>query len=445
MTTLSSRFLSRAAALGLMLACILTLVRAGTVPPMDDTYIHLVYGRSLLAGQPGEYNPGVPSAGFTSPLWLAPSAMAALGGSWAGPMALMAISALAASLAVLLAGPGISSVLLLFGPFIFHATSGMETAMACLAVVLAWRLVDSRRPPDAVSGALLAAATLTRPELALLAIPLALAAGRPRISGLAALLAPSAIVGSAWIAWNLHAIGLPLPSTFYAKQVGSFTGRLGAGLPGLGWNLLLSVPLLLPAGAIGTVMLFRKRLPLALIPVLLGLAALLLQPNSYFQMRYHVPWLVALALAAGTFLQRRKWLPALVALMLVPGAMLFSSRRIRASRDVEAIDVQPALYLRETAAPGDVAACADVGAVRWLTDLRILDLDGLITPETVPVGRGAVRWSWLAPRTDYVVVFPRQYRGLLEDAGDELRHVAGFRSPDPVICGEDSVAVYEAI
>ena len=202
------------AGIAFLLVSSLVAVRSGPVPPMDDTYIHLVYGRSILRGQPLQFNPGTPSSGFTSPLWLAASAAAAAAGTEWAPAVLMALSAMAGCAAVLLAGPGPAPLfLLILGPLLFHGASGMETALACLAVVLVWRRLESGGEPDLRGGLLLAGAALVRPELALLAVPLALGAGRPGGRQLAALLWPPLALGALWMAWNLRATGLPLPST----------------------------------------------------------------------------------------------------------------------------------------------------------------------------------------------------------------------------------------
>ncbi|MBN2586869.1 MAG: hypothetical protein JXR55_06215, partial [Candidatus Fermentibacteraceae bacterium] len=117
------------------------------VPPMDDTYIHLVYGESLFSGTPLCYGDAGPSSGFTSPLWLVPSSLASLGGSEAGPLILMAFSLVTACAVLFLLGPLTSALLLLAGPFLFHAASGMETALSCLLVVAVWRWVQGDRVP----------------------------------------------------------------------------------------------------------------------------------------------------------------------------------------------------------------------------------------------------------------------------------------------------------
>lgn len=433
----------RAAAAAMILLCAILVAAAGPVPPMDDTYIHLVYGRSIVRGAPLEFNPGEPSSGFTSPLWLLPAAAASLA-SGSAPVVLMAISSLAAAAAVLLAGSSTAALLLLLlGPLLFHAGSGMETALAVLAVVLVWRRVDGGRPPNLSAGLLLASAALVRPELSLLAVPLALSAGRPKAAGLAALLAPPAAAAAAWVAWNLHATGLPLPSTFYAKQAGAAAFGLLPGLIGLARGLAVSAPLLAPAGAVSTWLLLRRRAPLGLVCLLTLLPAVALQPNSFFQMRYHLPWLAAFALATARVLHRPRWLRLLLALSLVPGLLVFGSRRIRASADVRAIDVRPAHLVAEAASAGETVAAADVGAMGWISGLRVLDLDGLVS-RPPPVGNGGVPdWDWIRRRADYLAAFPRQYSGLISNAGDDIRLIGLFESPSPVICGEDAVGVWK--
>jgi hypothetical protein len=37
--------------------------------PLDDSWIHIEYARSIFEGRPGEYSAGYPSTGSTSPLW----------------------------------------------------------------------------------------------------------------------------------------------------------------------------------------------------------------------------------------------------------------------------------------------------------------------------------------------------------------------------------------
>lgn len=421
------------------------------IPPMDDTYIHLVFGRSLFSGDPLCFNQGEISSGFTSPLWLLPSALASTGGTEAAPVILMGFSLIVAALALLAAGPWTGFLLLMTGPFFFHASSGMETALASLFVIVLWKSIRD----EAMLGLrpfILAGAFLCRPELAILAVPLIFAIRERNIRNILILLAPSFIVGILWITWNLHTAGLLLPSTFYAKQSVNWFSSASSGLPGLLKNLLLVSPLLIFAAVASIIEFFRtapselrgKNIALGSFPVLLFAASLFLQPNSFFQMRYYVPTLTATVLVAGHWLSglhRRKLNTVLLAASMLPGLLIFGGRRTEASCDVGAIDVDPADYLAAVAIDTETVASADIGAVKWITNMYILDLDGLVTPERLP-GEDTEDWYWIEKNADYLLAFPKQYSSLVSEAGESIEFLAGFGSKSNVICGEDSVTLW---
>ncbi len=441
-------------AIPLVLVCsvILLMVLFGgnfRVPPMDDTYIHLVFGKSLLSPEPLCFNSTQPSSGFTSPLWLLPSGAASLAGSGVAPVILMILSLLAACAALYLLPTHTGILLLMTGPFFFHSASGMETSLACLAVVLIWRCIRDGAGVR-TSSFVLAGAFLVRPELAVLALPFVILMQKITVKNIIHLLVPSLIAGSLWIFWNFNSAGLPLPSTFYAKQPVSWFSSAIAGAPGLIKGLLLTSPLLLFAAGISIANLLRTKgenrteLSLALVPLLLFAVSLLLQPNSFFQMRYFVPALTAAVLTAGHWLRKlHRWKLNIIilAVSMLPGLLIFAARRADASSDVYSIDVIPALYLLETAAPLEVVAAADIGAVKWITGMEILDLDGLVTAERLP-GSDREGWQWIKVRSNYLLAFPDQYSGLISEAGDSLEFLMGSGSDRNVICGEDSVALW---
>ncbi|PYM81500.1 MAG: hypothetical protein DME13_20130, partial [Candidatus Rokuibacteriota bacterium] len=59
-----------AAALPLALLLVRERVIAGSAGfPLDDSWIHLHFARNLAEGTGFAYNPGVPVAGSTAPLW----------------------------------------------------------------------------------------------------------------------------------------------------------------------------------------------------------------------------------------------------------------------------------------------------------------------------------------------------------------------------------------
>lgn len=421
------------------------------IPPMDDTYIHLVFGKSLFSGNPLCFNQSEISSGFTSPVWLLPSAMASLCSSEAAPVILMVLSLIAAALALLAAGPLAGFLLLLTGPFFFHASSGMETALASLFVIVIWISVRD----DTLHGFrsfILAGAFLCRPELAILAVPLVFAMPRRDVRNIIILLIPLFAAGILWVIWNIHAAGLLLPSTFYAKQTVNWFSSAATGLPGLLKNILLVSPLLIFAAVASLLELFKKApaelrrrsIALGAIPILLLSTSLLLQPNSFFQMRYYVPALTATVLVVGHWLsglKRKKLNIVLLAMSMLPGLVIFGGRRAEASCDVGAIDVDPAYYLAACATDTETVASADIGAVKWITNMNILDLDGLVTSERLP-GNDIEDWSWIERNADYLLAFPKQYSSLVSEAGESIEFLVGFGSRSNVICGEDSVTLW---
>ncbi|MCD4701085.1 MAG: hypothetical protein K8S24_04425 [Candidatus Aegiribacteria sp.] len=420
------------------------------IPPMDDTYIHLVYGRTLFSSAPLCFNGAEPSSGFTSPLWLLPSALASLAGTSLAPTVLMMFSLLAAGAALLLLPPFTGILLLMTGPFFFHASSGMETALSCLAVVAVWRCIRDGTGLTA-SSFILAGGFLVRPELAVLAIPLIVSMEKRTPQNIVRLVAPSVIFGLLWMFWNIHSMGLPLPSTFYAKHPVSWFTSAHAGLPGLLKGLLIASPLLFFSTIVSITKLLRgkeKKLPevsMALVPILLFAVSIYLRPNSFFQMRYYIPALTAAVLATGHWLRGlRRWRLNIFILSasMLPGLIIFAGRRADASCDVHSIDVRPAQYISSVALPAQTVAAADIGAVKWITGMEILDLDGLVTAERLP-GSDKEGWQWISIRSDYLLAFPEQYSGLISEAGDSLEFLMGFRSNKNVICGEDSVALWE--
>ncbi|RKZ05078.1 hypothetical protein DRQ25_16705, partial [Candidatus Fermentibacteria bacterium] len=326
----------------LLLAAVTLLSILGSnqsIPPMDDTYIHLVFGRSLFSSEQLCFNDSVPSSGFTSPLWLLPSALASLAGSAPAPSVLMVLSLLAAVTALFILPPFTAILLLMTGPFFFHASSGMETALSCLAVIAVWKCIRDETGVN-VSSFILMGAFLVRPELAILAIPLSLSIKERTPGKILRLLTPSVIIGLLWMLWNIHTIGLPLPSTFYAKHSLSWFTSARAGLPGLFKGLLITSPLLLFAAAFSITKLLRNKtnrrsqVSMALVPLLLFALSFYLQPNSYFQMRYYVPALTAAVLATGHWLgglKRRKLNVFILAVSMLPGLIIFAGRRVDAS------------------------------------------------------------------------------------------------------------------
>ncbi len=207
--------------------------------PLDDAWIHLVYGRELTQHALPCYNDAKPEAGFTSPLWIVVCGAAHAVSSLTGLSVVVVLKvitvlcALGASIAVarlVLAfdcgtfGALLAGLLCSVTPALaFSQVSGMEV---CLASGLSlWAVYALLRERYLASGLLLAAAYLARPELAVL--PVVVVVGvlgswrgevlKARRKDFLRLVLPGIVVVAAWCVYCLAVTGRPLPNTFYVK------------------------------------------------------------------------------------------------------------------------------------------------------------------------------------------------------------------------------------
>jgi hypothetical protein len=390
--------------------------------PLDDAWGHLVYGRSLATLQGLAYNPGVPEAGVTSPLWTylatLPAGLAEWGLLERPDWALRALGLLCGFLACvvgtrLAARAGrwtglCAAALLTLDPLLLAGRySGMELPLFGLLVLLyAEATLDDR---TARLGWICGLLALTRPEGLLL---LALAAPR-QLRGRAralAFLPPVLLCLLPFAAFNLWAAGQPWPNTWGNKaelvlEPGALARALGAlgGDTGLGWAL----PLLLAAGTFSMEGAHDRLARALLAPGLLLLAGVLLtrampvgfdppRVPFYFERYALLAWPPLLVVAAGglSSLLRTAWTglfcrpraalvlaaPLLLAAALAhdaPAHAAAVARRFAAEcADVEALNVAAGRWIDANLSRTALVATHDAGAVRWFGRRHVLDLFG---------------------------------------------------------------------
>lgn len=235
--------------------------------PLDDSWIHMVYSRSLFEeGLPG-YNEGEPENGFTSPLWMVLGAVAHLADSlfgisvvtgvkligmllgWLGSCAMMflvlgAFREGGDKIALVSAACGGLAVALT-PPLVFAEVSGMEISLTVFLMVSAFAAYANRA--FLTAGFCAGLALLARPEAVLLVIflPVLFIAGRlihrkrtgrASTEGYTAQLvrlgAPGTIFAGLWVIYSLLVTGRALPNTFFAKIETSWLvgGREGSSI-----------------------------------------------------------------------------------------------------------------------------------------------------------------------------------------------------------------------
>lgn len=402
--------------------------------PLDDAWIHMVYGRSLAEEGLLAFNSGVPTTGSTSPLWAGLVAIAHLlaGGDVDQGVVIvdvigaglhLAALALLARLVLALTGSrvaaGVAGVLgACSGPLALAAFSGMEvplTAALMLAAVLA-----CVRLAWGWAGLWLALSALARPEAAILSVTCFVfvfaatphGSARDRVRALTRLTWPSLVLGALVIGHALWATGRALPATFYMKQKGSLGDlpeRLMVAFP----ELLGDVPpletLILWLPLAGLVIPGRVRSPRAraalLLPLLAALGFVLANtllippfPYAFYSLRYllpAVPLLIAAIVVGAYELGRVRpftrspglaFAPVLVVLGVgaIQGVETFGADSRRLHNDIRNVEeVQRALgtWIAAHTEPGTWIATGDAGAVRYFGERPTIDVMGLNTPE----------------------------------------------------------------
>ena len=458
--------------------------------PLDDSWIHLHFARNLAEGAGFSYNPGVPVAGSTAPLWtLVLAGVFSLGG--AGVMGAKVVgTALAAAVALLtwrlaLAWTGSRGLALVAGicvagsgPLLWGALSGMEVTLAALLVTAALLAHTRGRPWGA--GALLGLAALSRPE-AILLLPL-IWLGGPLTAGRAVALAvPPVLLLAPWAAFNLWTTGSPLPATASAKVEGGLVALLSGNREPLrqalvtrplafAWDWvrwLWSVNALLPAlvlpGLAATWAregraLFLPASALLVHPIAMALLAAYRGPG-FQEGRYSIHLLplaftvAVMALAASGRVAPgrlgRSVQSGLTVGLVVAGAVALppaASRYGWAVQNIEAMQVHLGRWVGAHTPPEARLALNDVGAIAYVSRREVVDMIGLVTPAIVPHRRGgepALLRYLEATCPDYLIVFPEWFPALTRE--HHFAPIYRVRLPNNTVAGADEMVVYETV
>ncbi len=403
--------------------------------PLDDAWIHAVYGRSIARELTLAYNPGEPATGATSPLWAAIDAL---------PHLVSAnVSVIVALIKLIGWGFHIATVFLLFAALdrdedsrfvavlaattvLFHpdliaaSVSGMEVSLATFVAALSAWACATRRP--VITGVAAAAAAVARPEVAVFAFflpTLVLFRDRRRemIRHLVAATLGSALIWGALVARNMHVSGLPLPATFYVKAGRNSPGVIASLAQGFSHQLaqfpVVDSSMLLALGVVaaGWVLYKRsnpeaERLPAALMLAGVAFCAIsfvLVYPvdvGAFYHQRYVLPgvpfvlvalWFLGWTAVRDVFGERRTK-PVLLALVVLFGASyaLDLPRRIdHLDNDAHNIDdVQVAIGKQLGDASADQAVwLSDAGAIRYFGNAYAVDLMGLNSFQMLGKGR----------------------------------------------------------
>jgi hypothetical protein len=467
--------------------------------PLDDSWIHLHFARNIAAGAGFSYNPGVPVAGSTAPLW---TLLLGAGAFVAGPSLAMAkvvgiLATLAAGLvtrrAAIAWGARDDAALvaaiawLWMGPVVWGSLSGMEVSLASLLV--AGALLAHARARLLACAVLAALAVLARPE-ALLLVPFLAAAGPVTIRRVSVFAAVTIVVVAPAVLFSLWTAGTPYPATAAAKVEGGLIGWLGGvrepavltwvrrplafSWEWIAW--LATMHWLLPLALAPAVVLAWRRagralgvVALALIAHPVGMALLAPYRGPAFQEgRYsiHLLPLVMLVLAvaigrpdhrvdekheAPTTLRRRAWVipVALVAWLAIAAATLVpaATRYAWAVQNINAMQVHLGHWVDAQLPKSARIALNDIGAIAFFSRRDVIDLMGLVTPEIIPYRRrgetGVMEFvSETCP--DYVIIFPAWFPRLAASR-ETLEPIYEVRLARNEVAGAAEMVVYRLL
>jgi hypothetical protein len=444
------------------------VVHFATHYAVDDAFITFRYAENLAHGNGFVYNLGERVLGTTTPLFTLLIAL----------FQLIGIGSITAALFINLTAAGLTTVILYrwshhfdLGRFailpaviyIFFPRSvicdiaGMETALFTLLVTSGLYLLHLRKHFAAITVASLA--VVARPEgWALLALIFAVTFFRDRRQLLLKAI-PVLLIAGNWLLFAYLYFGSIVPNSLTAKMA-LYSGyerfsswqnlaiTLGTNSP-FGW-------IIWPLFLLGLIFAFRKDRLLGIIAVWCGayLAALVFSGTHVF-FWYPAPVyptsFVFVTIAVVYLLRQvpvekaayARWLPVVVSILVVVASSIhligrFESLRLEMAtyRDIH---IAAADYLTQHTRPNDRVLAEDIGYLGYYFRGRIIDRDGLVTPQAASYNRtgeyrrfaDSTNAEWLFIDPDYPTSLPivnapdfaQRYEMIpLPEAGDNPCH-----------------------
>lgn len=401
---------------------------------IDDAYITYRYARNLLSGLGLVYNTGQPVFGATTPLYV--FLLAAVGFPLGGPQAPFPIL----SLVINTIADGISCMLLVrigerlgfrraglaaalvwaIAPYsVTFAIGGMETSVFVALLLATFYLYLTDRP--VIAGLTGSLSLLTRPDALLFLIPLGIERLRrlwlPRSSSdqrlpvrpaeLVAFLLPLA----AWSIYATVSLGTPIPRSMAAKALAyhlpanagvirllqhyatPFMGNLAFGT----WWIRLGVllfPLMFALGALTALRKSGSSWALLGYPIVYFVAFAIANPLIFrWYLTPPLPiYFLGIFLGAERLARDLKRSHILTGFALLALALLINGWSLRPDHGpsrpapkmayikLELLYQDAARIVQPRLGPDDLLASGDIGVLGYLTNARILDTVGLITP-----------------------------------------------------------------
>ena len=461
--------------------------------PLDDSWIHIQYARTIYEGIPWQYSPDVPSTGSTSPLWsiilsslffLTDDPVYIIWGTYVIAIVLYAASTFfVGKITQDYAGQPVWSLLAMGGFVLVPGNtwlmlSGMEAPIFVFLLVLAVFILDKRDIKyDPILGIILGLAYLARPEgvvLVLVCVPVRFLMvvwhrelSWRRLGAFLLMGAVSLAVVLPWILYCLNTTGYPLPDTFYVKVHLPTEAGVEA------WNIwwwfwLRSWPFLWVAFGGGLVLAIKGKPFPWLVAWSLTLLYRFTMPyqalvnNTRYLIPAHALFLVVAVTSTAFMLEwvlslkkyadikttaRLATVVFIIGVLIVPMQPLYLRQAQtfgNATKNINDMQVTIGEWIEENTPEDAVLAICDAGAVRFFGNRAVIDIIGLVTPDIVH-GNMTTRETlqYMYDRgCDYIVFFDDWFWVFGYHIGGALTTLYSVELDDNIICGRDAMSVY---
>lgn len=466
--------------------------------PLDDTWIHFRFAENFAGGHFFEYNIGDPTPGTTSPFWVIVLAIPFLISS----KLIILFSLLAGSVFFLLTGLEtyrlgkrlgfsenyalIAAVLtLLAGRLAWSSLSGMEiTFFTYITVIIIKTHIGEieLNKTSILTGLLLGLAVVTRPEAYLLAaiyyvlmIVLFRKLLRKNILSLVLSFVVFAAIVIPYPLFCYSLTGKFVPSTFEGQSAAlsfspNMTFIIETGKLFVKDNVIILF-LWLVASVYFIINLFRRKSDKKIIliylwVILLPAVSAFIAPNWRHHGRYLIPLIpfinivsIDILQKSGRYLQEKytkfskiafKTVPVLLIFFSLLGTIIFALALGWNVENINDQQVKIAYWINRNLQDEKTLGMNDIGAITFITKKKIIDMEGLVTPEIFKLRKLSLDESNKAllkllkqNGVNYIIIYPGWYDYLMEHYSGAFENVYSARLENNTICGGQEMFVYK--
>lgn len=466
--------------------------------PLDDTWIHFRFAENFASGHFYEYNLDEPTPGTTSPIWVILLSVP----FFISKNLVIIYSLILTSLFFLLTcfavyklslrigfdknySMLITALTLLNGRLIWSSLSGMEMTLCCFLCVLVFlnhlKEIEFKKI-YITTGILLGLCVVTRPECYLLALLYYLVTLfllrknlRSNIVNLSFSLLLFLIIIIPYPIFCYIHTGIFLPNTFKGQTAGfriipdyiymRETARL------FFKDNFLVMTLWLSGTVYFIITLIKKKIETRYLLInlwilLLPLSSVFIAPFYRHYGRYLIPLIPFINIVSINILQKffeilkgknnislRKY-PAVITSLLIffslTGAGYYGYLLGWNVENIKDQQIKIAHWINKNIPDEKVIAVNDIGALTYITDKKIVDMEGLVTPEILRIKEQSLENQPVnmmrelkKNNVNYIIIYPDWYKGIMKDYSANFEQLYTARLARNTICGDVEMFVYK--